>query len=71
MVVKEKDDGSVLLIIPIQAWKKYFSEENPIATFEEVIDCLWAVIEEIADHMNSEVKLEITEESIIYELSKK
>jgi hypothetical protein len=71
MVVKEKDDGSVLLIIPIQAWKKYFSEENPIATFEEVIDCLRAVIEEIADYMSSEVKLEITEESIICELSKK
>ena len=51
--------------------EKIFSEENPIATFEEVIDCLRAVIEEIADHMNSEVKLEITEESIIYELSKK
>ena len=71
MVIKEKDDGSVLLIIPIQTWKKYFPEENPYATFEDVIACMQAMIEEIADHMSSEAKVELTEESIIYEFSKK
>ena len=71
MVIKEKDDGSILLIIPIQAWKKYFPKENPYATFEEVMACMRAAIEEIAEYLNSEVKLELTEESIIYELSKK
>lgn len=71
LVVKEKEDGSVLLILPIQAWKKYFPEGNPYATFEEVLTCMRAMVEEIADYLSSEVKPELTEESIIYELSKK
>jgi len=71
MLVKEKDDGTIQIIYPIQIWKKYFPEAISYATFKEVMTCMQGMLEEIADYLSSEVKLKLTDESIIYEISKK
>lgn len=71
MVIKEKDDGSVIINFPAAAWKKYLPEGNPYASFLETQDCMQGIFEPIADHMGCTVIIKVAEESIIYTISKK
>ena len=71
MVINELDDGSVIIKYPARAWKKYFPEGNPFASFQDVMDCLRGIMEPIADYMGCAVIQEVTVESIIITINKK
>jgi len=71
LVVKEKDDGSVIIIYPAIMLQRYFPEGNPYASFHEALDCMKGMLEPIADHMGCTIIQEANEESIINTLTKK
>ncbi|MCK4465950.1 MAG: hypothetical protein KAU83_09575 [Bacteroidales bacterium] len=71
MVIKEKDDGSVIIDFPAAAWKKYLPEDNPYASFQEVLDCMQGILEPIADYMESTINLIVKDEWIIFTIKKK
>ncbi len=71
MTITENEDGSVSIFYPIQVIKKYFSGEKSYTSFEEIMSCMEGVNEVIADYMGVEVKIEVTEEDIIFNYKKK
>jgi len=71
LAIKEKDDGSVMIKLSVDTWKKYFPEGNPYASFKDAMDCMQGTFEPIADYMGCSVNQEVTEESIIYSIKKK
>lgn len=71
MVIKEKDDGSVIIILPVTAFEKYLPEGNAYASFIDAMDCMQGMLEPIADYLGCAVNQEVTEESIIHTFKKK
>ena len=71
MVIKEKDDGSVIIKYPAATWKKYFPEEDSYASFQDALDCMQGILEPIAEYMGSTITHEVVEESIIYTFNAK
>lgn len=71
IVIKEKDDGSVIIKISAETYGKYFPEGNPYASFKDAMDCMQGAYEPIADHMGCSIIQEVTEDSITATLSKK
>jgi hypothetical protein len=71
IAIKEKDDGSVIIKLPVDTWKKYLPEGNPYASFKDAMECMQGIMEPIADHMGSSFNQEVTEDSIIYTFKKK
>lgn len=71
IIIKEKDDGTVIVKYPLAAWKKFLPEGNPYASFQESLECLKGVIEPIAEYMGCSCTQEVVEELIIYTITKK
>jgi hypothetical protein len=69
--VKEMDNGSVIITVPRRAWDKYFSENFPPIAFEEMLECMQGIMDEIANYLGGEVKQKITDEDVIFELKEK
>jgi len=66
--IKEMDDGSVKISVPIRAWNQYFSENFPPVSFEEVLECMQGIMDEIATYLDAEALQKITDEEIIFVL---
>jgi len=71
LVVKAKDDGSVIIKYPAVMLQKYFPEGNPYASFQDALDCMQGVLESIAEYMGCTIIQEANEESIINTFSRK
>ena len=71
ILLKVKEDGSVSILVPIEAYRKYFPGENAYATFEETMECWQGIVEQIADYIGSVATMKITEESVVTVISKK
>lgn len=71
IVVKENDDGSVVVTYPAIIIKSYFPEENPYASYKESIDCFRGTMEEIGDYLGCTFSQEVTDDFIVNTFRKK
>jgi hypothetical protein len=69
--VKENSNGSVTIISDEKMWRRYFSDDNKIATMNEFVDYLQGLYEPIADRMGATTKLELKDSSMVFTLMKK
>lgn len=58
IVVKEIDDGTVIIEYPTVIFKRYFPEDNIYVSYEDAKDCFKAVLFEIGDYLGCKVSLE-------------
>jgi hypothetical protein len=71
MTIKENENGSVTIVYPIKAWKKYLPDGNSLASFQESMESLRGIGEPIADYLGCTIILEIGQESILFTIDKK
>ena len=71
LTIKENADGSVSVVYPKHAWKKYMPDDSPIASFEEITSGLRGIGETVANHMGCSFVMEIDKESVIWTIQKK
>lgn len=69
--VKENSDGSVTITSDQKMWRRYFGDDNKIATMNEFIDYLKGLYEPIADRMGAITKVELKDASMVFTLMKK
>lgn len=71
IIIKENDDGSVVITSPAVIIKSYFPEGNPFASYKEAMDCMRGMMEEIGDYLGCAFSQEVTEDFIVNTFRKK
>jgi len=52
-------------------WRRYFNDDNKVATMNEFIDFIRGIYEPIADHMGATAKVELKDGFMVLTLMKK
>ena len=71
IIVNEIDDGYVVVKTSAAIVKSYFPEGNPYASFEEGMDCMRGMLEQIGDYLGCTFSQEVTDEYIVNSFRKK
>ena len=70
MIVTEEMDHSVLVEFPKNAMTKYFAQEKPVATIDEVVEYFNGVLKPITAKFNSSARVENTDVYLTITLKK-
>jgi hypothetical protein len=71
MQVKENSDGSVTIVSDEKLWRRYFNDNNKMATMDEFLEFIKGVYEPIADRMGATARVELKNGSMVVTLTKK
>ena len=71
LVIKENEDGSVIIISDEKMIKKYFPDDGSHVSYDEYKECFKGMFEPIADHMGATISMEYRDNLMITTITKK
>ena len=71
LVVEEKNDGSLSIIMNDKMWHKYFPEGKGYVSYNDFNECIKGLMEPISNHMGATFSKETRDSLLIYTFRKK